>query len=336
LCPSVTSTWVTAILQKGLLAKSLFVTVFLALLKKRSAEVRIVTYRELHQKSDLLPLMEQAFGWPFEPSARARPRLRDGCVGFCALDEARVVGYVGVMDLATKTVGGAVEKAGGIYGVATLPSYTRRGVCRALLDRAHEYLVEKDYRFSFLTTSPTIVAYSLYLELGYSDVTSFPGAYKVKEKGERRTSGRERTKLDFDRMLEIYREYVKDKTGLVVRNEAYMKMLAKTLEIAAGECITTSRGYIIFKKEKKRVRIRELIACDEKEMNELVGRVEDKAQNLVYARAVLDPTLRRVYRSLGFSVLEAGHGVIMVKELTETPFNEAYSSRFYMGALDHF
>ncbi|MGA2308916.1 MAG: hypothetical protein ABSG57_05125 [Candidatus Bathyarchaeia archaeon] len=72
-------------------------------------------------------------------------------------------------------------------------------------------------------------------------------------------------------------------------------------------------------------------------MNQLVGLVWDKAKNVVFARAILDPMLRRVYRARGFSVLEAGHGVLMVKELTaEVSYNEVYGDRFYMSALDQF
>jgi ribosomal protein S18 acetylase RimI-like enzyme len=303
--------------------------------------LRILTYRELGEKDALLPLMEQAFGWPFDPQEFERniktdPRLRESGVGLCALDAGTVVGYVGIMDLSTRTLEGTVEKAGGIYGVATLPGHTRRGICKTLLNRAHEYLKEKHYRFSFLTTSPTIVAHNLYTKLGYRDVTSFPGAYKLTMRKKNKQKPQSRTRLDFARMLQIYSKYVKDKTGLVVRDEAYMKMLAKTLKISARECIITDRGYTIIKKEAKNLRIRELVAQDEKEMHRLIRLIENRAENLIYARAVLDPSLQRVYRSHDYSVLQTGHGVIMVKELTNTSFNEGYGDRFYMSALDHF
>jgi ribosomal protein S18 acetylase RimI-like enzyme len=287
--------------------------------------------------------MEQAFGWPFDPqefekTIKADPRLRDGCIGFCAVDGGKLVGYVGVMDLATRTLQNTVEMAGGIYGVATLPGHTRRGICGALLNRAHEYFKQRGYRFAFLTTSPTLVAYGLYEKLGYFEVTSFPGVYKMKVKEEKgHNPSCEEPKLDFDRMLEIYCDYVKNRTGFVVRNKAYMKMLAKTHEIAARECIIAQRGYVIFKREKKHVRIRELIAHDQEEMNRLVGQAEDRAQTVVYGRAILDPALRKVCESRGFAVLEGGHGVLMVKELiTNASFNEAYGNVFFMSALDHF
>ena len=145
------------------------------------------------------------------------------------------------------------------------------------------------------------------------------------------------SKLNLTRMLEIYWKYVKTKTGFVARDEAYMRMLAKIHEIAAKECITTEKGYVIFKKDKKQVRIRELVAHDKKEMNELIGIVEGKTQNVVYGRDVLDPTLLEAYADRDFTVLNSGHGVLMVKELTsQASFKEAYDNRFYMSILDHF
>lgn len=286
--------------------------------------------------------MEQAFRWPFDPfdfekAVKVDPRLRDSCVGFCGVEGEEVVGYVGVMGLDSRTLDGTVERVGGVYGVATLPGHTRQGICRMLMERAHQYFAEMDYPFSFLTTSPTIVAHALYEKLGYFDVTSFPGAYKVKEqiaKGNRLQH--QRGKLDFDMMLEIYREYVKNKSGFVVRDKEYMRMLAKTHEITRRQCIMTEKGYIVFKQEKKQIRIRELAVRDEKEMSKLIQMVEEKAKNVVYARVVLDPALRQIYESRGFSVLESGHEVLMVKELTNLSFRNTYGNSFYMSSLDHF
>jgi ribosomal protein S18 acetylase RimI-like enzyme len=307
--------------------------------------MEILTYQGLAQKSDLLPLMEQAFGWPFDPlefekNIKMDPRLRDGCVGFCAVKDRKVLGYVGVMDLATRTADGKVEKVGGIYGVATFPGYTRQGICTALMNRAHEYFIEKGRRFSLLTTSPTLVAHALYCRLGYFDVASFPSAYKMKEKTGRR-KGVERkglSKWDFGRMLELFREYVKSRTGFVVRDEAHLKMLVKNYEISARECITTPKGYVIFKKEKKLARIRELVARDHKEMVRLIELIEGKAQNMTIGRlGIEDPAVGRAYESRGFTVLKTGHGVLMAKELAaDASFNQSYGNRFFMSALDHF
>lgn len=307
--------------------------------------MEIRTYQDLEQKSILLPLVEQAFGWPFDPiefekTVKADPRLRNSCVGFCALKEGKALGYVGVMDLTLRASDRTVEKVGGLYGVATSSGYTRQGICTALLNRAHEYFMAKDYRFSLLTTSSTIVAHSLYEKMGYYDVASFPSAYKIRQKGERHEISEPEgdSKWNLARMLELFREYVKSKTGFVVRDEAYMKMLMKQYEISAKECIMTQRGYVIFKKEKKQARVRELVAQNNKEMDRLIRLVENKAQRIVIGRlGAWDPALGRAYMSRGFTVLETGYGVLMAKELlAKAPFNVFYGKRFYMSALDHF
>jgi ribosomal protein S18 acetylase RimI-like enzyme len=306
--------------------------------------VEVVGYRELKEKASLLPLMEQAFGWPFEEqefakSVKSDPRLKDGAVGFCGVEGNRAVGFVGVDDFVTRTIGGKTEKAGGVFGVATLPEVTCQGVCTKLLTHAHEYFLDRGYRFVFLTAGQPSVAHTLYCKLGYFDVASFVSAYKLKKPGKRESAELKRARaLDFERILDFYAEHVKGRTGFVVRDEAYMKTVVRQYEIAAKECVTTRKGYVIFKKEKRHARVRELVAQDEGEMNRLIELVERQAQTVVIGRVpVGDPVLSRVYRSRGFTVLEKGHGVLMVKELVpEASFPEAYGSRFYMSALDHF
>ena len=303
-----------------------------------------MSYRELEQKGSLLPLMEQAFGWPFEEHEYAKtiksdPRLKDGAVGFCGVEGDKTLGFVGVHDFATRTVDGEVENAGGVFAVATLPGYTRQGICTRLLTRAHDYFRDRGYRFSFLTAGQPSAAHALYCKLGYSDVTSFLSAYKLKPKGKTQKAKPEKTRQwDFDRILSFYADYVRGRTGFVVRDAAYMKALIRQYAITARECRTTQHGYVIFKKEKKHARVRELIARDEKEMHQLIELVERQAQNVVIGRVpVGDPVLSQVYRSRGFTVLAKGHGVLMVKELVpDASFSESYGDRFYMSALDHF
>jgi len=304
--------------------------------------LEIVTYGDLGSKSGLLPLLEQAFGWPFNEREFSRfvkidPRLRNGVVGYCAMENGRVVSYVGAMDLATRTLDGAIEHAGGVYGVATLPGYTRRGYSTALLEATHEYFRRKGYRFSFLNTSPTIVAYSLYKKLGYSDVYSYPSVYKVLNTKKATLPEAKTLKLDLDKVLAIYDKYVRDKVGLVVRNRAYLEMHAKDKRLTSKNTICTDEGYIVFRKEQYSTRIWELVAQNKVEAEKLVKTVEDKARGVVFARAVFDKTLRQIYLSRGYAFLNEGHSVFMVKPLqTETSFEQVYGEDFFQTQLDHF
>jgi GNAT superfamily N-acetyltransferase len=312
-----------------------------------SREIEILAYGEAKQKDSLLPLLEQAFGWTFSPakfekSIRTDSRLRDGSVGFCAVKEGRVVGYVGVMDLTLGTASGTEERVGGVYGVATHPEYTRQGISTALLARSHEYFMMRGYRFSLLTTSPTIVAHALYTRLGYFDVAPFLSAYlgarpKRQKVLKRRSSAK--PKPDHSRMLELFRQCVKGRTGFVVRDEEYLRRLFKDYEISAKECVVTERGYVIFKKEKESVRIRELVARNGREMLWLIGLVEGMTQKPVVGRLGIPSSgdVIHAYKSRGFTVLEKSHGVLMAKQLVAgASFNDRFGNRFCMSALDHF
>ena len=310
--------------------------------------MEILTYKEIESKETLLPLMDNAFGWPFNPRMYERlvkidPRLRNSPVGFCAVENGRAIGYVGVMDLATRTLDGNVEYVGGIYGVATLPTHARKGISTALMNRVHEHFREKKYRFSFLCTSHTLVAYAMYQKLGYTDLLERPSAYKVLNLKKAKATGEQRSgKLDFDRLLKVYSKFVKGKTGFVVRDKAYLTMLKKTGYFGGKDCIIEEDGYVIFRsnwggKWTKATWIRELVALNAKEMNRLVGLVEAKARDLIMDRDVPDKALLQVYKSRGYMIEERSHGVIMVKPLTaDATFKQTYGDKFYLTDLDFF
>lgn len=305
--------------------------------------MKILTYRDLQSKESLLPLMDQAFRWPFNPRSfedlvKIDPRLKDSPVGFCAVENGSVVSFVGVLDLATRALDGTVECVGGIYGVATLPSYARKGIATTLMNKAHQHFKEKGYRFSFLNTSPTLIAHAFYKKLGYADVTEYPSAHKIVEhKKAKPYRKRKIEKLDFDRILKIYNEFSKDRTGFVIRDKAHLKMFKKAEGITARQCIIGENGYVMFRKDKWGTWIRELVALNVKEMEMLISQIEEQAKDLVYDRIVLDRTLLQVYKSCGYMIHERSHGVLMVKPLTSNAsFIETYGHRLYVSSLDHF
>jgi ribosomal protein S18 acetylase RimI-like enzyme len=310
--------------------------------------MQILTHREIESKETLLPLMDNAFGWPFNPRMYERlvkidPRLKNSQIGFCAVENKRAIGYVGVMDLATRTLDGNVEYVGGIYGVATLPSHARKGISTALMNKVHEHFKERNYRFSFLCTSHTFVAYSMYQKLGYTDLLERPSAYKVLNQRKAKTAVEQRSgKLDFDKLLKVYSEFAKGKAGFVVRDKAYFEMLKKTGYFSGKDCIIEEDGYVIFRSNvggtwSKATWIRELVALNAKEMDRLVELVEAKARDLIMDRDVLDKTLLQIYKSRGYMIEKRSHGVIMVKPLTaDASFKKTYGDKFYLTDMDFF
>ena len=304
--------------------------------------MRIVSYWGLQSRDSLLPLMEQAFGWPFNEREFSRflkidPRLRNSSVGFCALEDGRVVSYVGVMDLATRTLDGETEYAGGIYGVATLPGYTRRGFSTTLFEAAHEYFKERGYRFSFLNTSPVLTAYSLYKKLGYSDVYYYPSAYKVLETMKTTRSKEKTQKLDLDKVLCMYQKCVEGKAGFVVRDRSYLEMLVKDKRLTNRGIVYNDQGYIVFRKEPYSTRILELLGLSRGGTEDLIKAVEQEARDVIFARAVLDRNTSRIYQSRGYTLLNDGHTVFMGKPLkAEISLEQVYGEEFFQTYLDHF
>jgi predicted acetyltransferase len=308
--------------------------------------MKILTYRELESKDALLPLLDNAFGWPFNPRmnenlVKIDPRLRNSPVGFCAVENEHVISYVGVMDMATRTLDGRIEYVGGIYGVATLPSHARKGISTELMNRVHEHFRERHYRFSLLCTSHTLVAYAMYKKLGYADLLERPSVYKVLSGKRTRAAERRSEKIDFDKLLKIYDKFMKDKTGFVVRDKAYLEMLKKT-GYFSKDCLIEKDGYVIFRSNiggtwSKATWIRELLASGTEQMNELVELVEAKAKDLIMDRGVFDNTLLRVYKSRGYMIEKRSHAVMMVKPLTtDASFRKTYGDKFFLTDLDFF
>jgi predicted acetyltransferase len=134
--------------------------------------MEIKTYRELEIRDEFLPLFQHAFWWPYNPkefkkAIKVDPRLQNSPVGYAATKNKRLVGFVGVMDITTRTLEGSEEKVGGIWGVVTHPAFTRKGISTALMQKSHEYFKEEGYKFSLLNTSKSLIAHAFYQKLGY-------------------------------------------------------------------------------------------------------------------------------------------------------------------------
>jgi GNAT superfamily N-acetyltransferase len=310
--------------------------------------MKILTYRELESKNSLLPLLDHAFGWTFNPRTfktiiNLDPRLKNGPVAFLAVENGAVIGSVGVMDMATRTLDGDIEYVGGIYGVATLPTHVRRGVSTALMNATHQYLKEKGYSFSLLWTNRTLVAHAMYEKLGYVDWLERPTAYKVLEvKKAKRTEKKKAAKPDLDSILKIYEKYVESKVGFVVRDKTYLEMLRRAEDLSSKDFITDKEGYAIFKTNVggtwiRGTWIRELVALNTEAANRLLKRVEEKSKDLIYDRAVFDDKILEAYNSRDYMIQKTSHSVLMVKPLTSnTSFKKIYGDKFFLTSLDFF
>lgn len=304
--------------------------------------MEILSYRELEPKDDFMLLMEMGFGSPlspvrFEKLINLDIRLRNGPVGFCAVEDGRVLAFVGVMDIPTKTLDCTHEMVGGIYDVVTNPGFAKRGLCTGLMDRAHRYFEEKKYPFSFLLTNRTIIAYALYKKMDYVEIEKFnryPTAYKVLRKDE--PEKKFEAELKPEKIHKLYFEYVKDKTGFVARQKDFINVFLGWKNFDDKRPIHEQNGYALISEIRGSVRVRELVGLDHQTYGKLLDQVESLTPAGVVDRLVADESLLEVYKARGYNIQQGDHLIFMVKKLGDLEFGQTYGDKFHIKALDLF
>jgi GNAT superfamily N-acetyltransferase len=288
-------------------------------------------------------LMDLAFWWPVSPKTmekkiRIDARLKDSPVGFCAVEDGRLVGFVGVMDIPTRTSRGETLKVGGVWGVATDPGLARRGICKTLMEKAHDYFRSKNYPFSFLCTGRTIIAYAFYKKLGYAEVEAvnrYWGVYKVLDKPESPKKNLAPT-IDPEGIYQLYRKSVQGKTGIVIRQRDFVTMYAKRKRFDEKISIFKKNGYALLMESQNVTKVQDLVAFDQRTYQELIDEIEQTAKSGVINHFVTDEWLLGAYKSRGYRIQRGEHGVMMVKNLTDDQIDEVYGESFYLGVLDWF
>lgn len=303
----------------------------------------IITYRELEQKDEMMMLMELAFWWPMSPKdfdelINMDVRLKNGPVGFCAVKDERLAGFVGVMDIPTKTLKGETEIIGGIWCVATNPDFSRQGICKSLMEAAHNHFRKQKYRFSFLCTGRTIIAYGIYKKLGYTEVeyvNEFLAVYKVLDKT-KPVDKKADTRLDPEKIYNIYEKFVENKTGFAVRQKDFVTLFVKRKRFGERKSILKEKGYALVMDVRNVIKVQDMVALNDAVYGELIDEIEELAKSGVIDRTVADERLLRIYKSKGYRVQKRDDGVLMVKNLTDASIDKIYGNPFYMGALDWF
>ena len=303
----------------------------------------IMTYRELEPKDEIMMLMDLAFWWPMSPKdfdelINMDVRLKNSPVGFCAAKDGRLTGFVGVMDIPTKTVKGKTEIIGGIWCVATNPDFSRQGICKSLMEEAHNHFRKQKYRFSFLCTGRTLIAYGIYKKLGYTEVeyiNQFPSVYKVLDKAEpvEKKTG---TVLAPEKIYMIYEKFVENKTGFAARQKDFVTLFVKRKRFGERKSILREKGYALVMDVRNVIKVQDMVALNDAVYGELIDEIEEFAKSGVIDRAVADERLLRIYKSKGYRVQKRDDGVLMVKNLTDASIDKIYGESFYMGALDWF
>jgi predicted acetyltransferase len=244
--------------------------------------MRIVSYDEADH-DEVLSMNLQAFGWPLT-EATAKKYLRHDerwmdILGVYAVERGNTIGQVLPLKIRTRTSQGE-EVVGGIAGVTVVPSKARRGIATSLMKATQDIFRENDIRISFLLTSESLVAYNLYIKLGYHDAVSFFAAQKF-VKAARKTKMsklRKYRKKDWRITDGIYQRGTRGMLGFVVRQPAFLNMKIDTTPLATKNIRMIEggegEGYVVLSPAEEYVTVREIVCPNEKSFNSIMATIE--------------------------------------------------------------
>jgi len=219
--------------------------------------VRIESYREINSErvKDQIPvLFEQAFNVPIHPQegdfiASVDTRLKDSPIGYFAIDDEQLAGFVGVMAIPTRTLAKQDELCMGIWGVTTSPGHLDRQVFNSLVERVREYLNNQNYRFAFFLTSKALVAAALAKRFRCQEIRQFPSAIKMIQ-GPSPTKPIElRAGLEWDHVQALYNQYIVSKAGFVHAADFSNIVRARQL-VDESKSIVLDDGYALIKEHE--------------------------------------------------------------------------------------
>lgn len=306
---------------------------------------KIIFFDELKDDYQFLRLMDSAFGFTWHPQDIIKRRKADERYkypfGFCLMKGKTLAGFVGVMDIPVKTIDGKTEKIGGIHCVATYPGFTRQGIARELLDVAHKHFQKLGYKFAFLFTSKSLVAYSLYEKLGYQDYTPINKlfrAYKIFPKHKKREEKKDAKKIKVNHELieEIYSRVMQNWTGFATRIKNWFKSMNMVNRLDPKMIFIEKDGYAFVASSPSTTYIMEFIAETPKTYLKILNRIKKLHSPVLIDSYITDKRLLNIYKEQGFAFRQGTYFSFMYKPLTDISFVQVFGNKFYLSALDTF
>lgn len=307
----------------------------------------IIAYRDLESKEDILLLLLKSFGWPGTAAWLANfkkyeTRIGNGPVGMCGLIKGKLVGFVGIMTIPTRTRLGEFENVGGIYAVTVRPSYMCRGIGRKLLEASEKYLHKQGMRLIFLTTSRSIVAYKWYCEIGYKVidiVDNYPYMYKIFDPPQaikKEGTSKKRHKLDLKQVQGIWDWYGNKHCGFVIRNLKDLKAREMDGNFSKKLSVLVDGGYALLRSRCDTILYMETLARSQEAYRELIRLTEAKAKYAAVAIHPFDPKSQKAFKKAHYQPDWVGYGVLMCKPLAGTTFADLFDDSFIFSGLDWF
>ena len=321
--------------------------------------MRIVTFHELPpgwEASSTL-LMHSAFGSSWDPRELGTkqfdqhyPRYSD-YVGLCAVDHGRIVSSVLVHRFPFRTRQRECT-CSGLGAVATLPTYTRRGLARRLIEEAHRRERANGSPFMLLYTGRSIVAHALYEGLGYRDVLDFPRAVRWVPNRERSLprgwTWRNATRDDWHAIKEMRAYLGRGRSGFTREGVEWGpgpgKWFAPDDMWSVLECDRSIVAYASVRTEGQLRACHEGMACTEKARHLLLRSLESEARGRwLLLGSPLIYELRAAPGIRAYSLAPGSHSVLMAKSLDgpRSPSDLAHElgsdhPSFLIGVADSF
>jgi GNAT superfamily N-acetyltransferase len=304
----------------------------------------VVPYEELRDPRDFFELMEACFGEVAAPEhpdlLRRHDERRRSEFGFGTYRGRTLASFIGVAELAVRNRTGKVEPALGIHHVATHPACARQGFSRRLFDFVHERYRKTGRRFSFLYTSRSLVARSLYCELGYTDIplagARAPRALLILPPTREHPKPNRTRTADLAVAEKLFAEATYGEFGFVIRQRGWPLARLRQWKQKPDDIFIDRDGYAFTEPDTFGRHIYEFIARNRASYIRLLGRITAATSGGLVDYYVRDPILRSIYAQRGARFRRETYACLMVKPLTGATFRSAFGSHFFQSPVDQF
>lgn len=311
--------------------------------------MKIVTYHELEDKTDLYVLWNKSFGFLCTPRqmdywAKIDERLAGTPVGVCALIDAEIAGFVGIMEIPTRNKHGETELVGGLWAICTRPKYARQGVAGHLLEAAENHFRSKGIRLSLLTTSRTLIAYRGYVSFGYREVekvNTYSHFYKIPRRSAKtdpfpKPHKSRIAKPDLKQIVANFNRYASNHCGFIERLPGALREIEQ-MSYFEPRCTTVlDNGHLLASSQLGSISVSEIIAFSQKTARELIRRAESTSTAGIFVRYVFDHQVASALDKMGYRNDPGSHGVLMAKPLADASFEDVYDDTFLWSSADFF
>lgn len=288
---------------------------------------------------DVLALNMLALGFHLDEdrmaAAREHDRRLEPYLALYAVEDGKAIGQVGAMCITLETTEGP-QQFGALWAVATHPDHTRKGVASQLIEQVHGRFRDRGLRYSYLTTSRSLVAHRVYRLLGYEDLAAgqqhlaYPGvcagAGTVETAGATLAGARplcwtQVGQSDAATAVAIHRAATEGKLGFVHRGGAFLHGAAAHGDLAWDDLLVLRAGsepvgYAIAKRRPECVSISDLHVLPEVPLTPALLALRQTFPDNTLISGCNSPRMRDALREAGFvGGSSSGPGVLMVAGL---------------------